>query len=143
MGKITTNLFCKPADGHQYLHYDSCHAEHIKRSMIFSQKLRLKIICSEKNYLDSNVENLKEWFRKCGYPEQLIENQVACAFQSASNNSANNSKREKETGIPLVTTYHPRLKDLSSSIRILTFHVFKCHDVIKCLSVKRETHFSE
>ena len=32
-GKITTNLFCKPTDGHQYLHYDSCHAEHIKRSI--------------------------------------------------------------------------------------------------------------
>ena len=23
--KITTNLFCKPVDGHQYLHYDFCH----------------------------------------------------------------------------------------------------------------------
>ena len=38
-GKITTNLFCKPTDGHQYLHYDSCHAEHIKRSIVFSQTL--------------------------------------------------------------------------------------------------------
>ena len=57
--KISTNLFCKPTDRHQYLHYDSCHAEHIKRSTVFSQILRLKRICSEKNYLDSNVENLK------------------------------------------------------------------------------------
>ena len=48
-----------------------------------------------KNDLDSNVENLKEWFRKRGCPEQLIKNQVAHAFQSASNNSANN-KRELE-----------------------------------------------
>ena len=63
VGKITTNLFCKPMDGHQYLP-DSCHAEHIKRSIIFSQTLRLKRICSEKNDLDSNVENLKELFRK-------------------------------------------------------------------------------
>ena len=47
----------------------------------------------------------------------MIKNQVARAFQSASNNSANNSKREKETGILLVTTYHPRLKDLSSLIK--------------------------
>ena len=115
-GKITTKLFCKPTDGHQYLHYDSCHAEHIKRSIVFSQTLRLKRICSE-NDLDSNVENLKEWFRKRGYPEQLIKNQVARAFQSARSNSANNSKREKETGIPIVITYHTRLKDLSSLIK--------------------------
>ena len=109
-GKITTNLFCKITNGHQYLHYDSCHAEHIKRSLVFSQTLRLKIIRSEKRDLVSNVENLREWFR-------VNENQVARALQSASNNSANRSKQWKETGISLVTTYHPRLKDLSSLIK--------------------------
>ena len=41
---------------------------------------------------------------KRGYPEQFNKDQVARAFQSASNNSASNSKREKETGVPLVTT---------------------------------------
>ena len=41
-GKIVTDLYCKSADSHQYLHYDSCHAEHIKRSIIFSETLRLK-----------------------------------------------------------------------------------------------------
>ena len=66
---------------------------------------------------DSYYKNLREWFRKRGYPEQLIKNQVARALQSASNNSANRSKQEKETGIPLVTTYHPRPKDLSSLIK--------------------------
>ena len=63
------------------------------------------------------MKNLKELFRERGHPEQLIKNQVAHAFHFASNNSANNSKREKETGIPLVTTYHPRLEDLSSLIK--------------------------
>ena len=115
--KITINLFWNPSDGHQYLHYDSCHAEQIKRSIALSQILRLKRIRFEKRDLDSNVENLREWFRKGGYPEQLIKNQVARALLSSSNNSANRSKQEKETGIPLVTTYHPRLKDLSSLIK--------------------------
>ena len=27
--------------------------------------------------------------------------------------------------------------------QILTFQIFKCHDVIKCLSMKHETHFTE
>ena len=44
---------------HQYFHYDSCHAEHIKRSIIFSQTLRLKRICSQKSDLDSHVKELK------------------------------------------------------------------------------------
>ena len=45
-GRVIADLYCKPTDGHQYLHYDSCHADHIKRSIIFSQTLRLKRICS-------------------------------------------------------------------------------------------------
>ena len=27
--------------------------------------------------------------------------------------------------------------------QILTFQIFKCHDIIKCLSMKHETHFTE
>ena len=44
--------------------------------------------------------------RERDYPEQLIKNQVA-----------NRSKQEKRTGIPIVTIYHSRLKDLSSLIK--------------------------
>ena len=47
----------------------------------------------------------------------MIKDQVARALQSVSNISASNSKREKETGVPLGTTYHPRLKDLSGLIK--------------------------
>ena len=57
-GRIITDLFCKPVDSHQY-HYDSCHAGHIKMSVIFIQALRLKRICSEKNDLNVHVEDVK------------------------------------------------------------------------------------
>ena len=52
------------SQSHQYLHYDSCHANRVKRYIIFSQTLRLKTICSEKNALDGHVEDLKKWFRQ-------------------------------------------------------------------------------
>ena len=57
-GKIVTDLYCKPTDSHQYLNYDSCHAKHIKISIIFSQTLRLKKIWSQKCDLDSHVKEL-------------------------------------------------------------------------------------
>ena len=41
---------------------------------------------------------------------------MARALQPANNNSANNSNQEKETVVPLVTTYHLRLKDLNRLI---------------------------
>ena len=48
VGKIVIDLYCKPTDSHQYLYYDSCHAEHINRSIVFSQTFRLKKISSQK-----------------------------------------------------------------------------------------------
>ena len=38
-GNIVTDLYCKPTDGHQYLHYRSCHPSHTKRSSVYSQAL--------------------------------------------------------------------------------------------------------
>ena len=40
-------------DRHQYLHYSSSHPEHTKRSIVFSQTLRVSRICSrEKDFRD-------------------------------------------------------------------------------------------
>ena len=52
--KIDTDFqfHCKSMDSHQYyLHYDSCHVEHIKRSIVFSETLRLKKKCDLKNVI--------------------------------------------------------------------------------------------
>ena len=75
-GRVIADIYCKSTNGHQYLHYDSCHADHIKRSIIFSQTLQLKRICSEKNNLNVHVEDLKAWICYRGYPDQLIKEQV-------------------------------------------------------------------
>ena len=91
-GRIITDLQCKPTDGHQYLHYDSCHADLIKRSITFSQTLRLKRTCSEKDDLNVQVEDLKIWFRKMGYPDYLIKKQVEKALRRTPSDE-NNSKK--------------------------------------------------
>ena len=48
-GKLTTDLPVKPTDRHQYLHYTSAHLNHRKRSIVYSQALRLSRNCSYKN----------------------------------------------------------------------------------------------
>ena len=97
-GRIITDLYCKPMDGHQYLHYDSCHADHIKRSIIFSQTLRLKRICSEKNDLNKHVEDLKAWFRKRGYPDYVIKEQVEKTLRLTPTDE-NNSKKVNDVSL--------------------------------------------
>ena len=48
-GEFITNLYSKPTDGHQYLLFESCHPSHTKSSIIFSQALRMRRICSKKS----------------------------------------------------------------------------------------------
>ena len=59
-GEFITNLYCKTTDGHQYLHFESCHPSHTKSSIIFSQALRMRRICSKKSDVAANVRKLKD-----------------------------------------------------------------------------------
>ena len=45
-GNITTDLYTKATDKHQYLLHSSCHPQHTKRAIPFSLALRLRRICS-------------------------------------------------------------------------------------------------
>ncbi len=45
--RLVTSVFYKPTDSHSYLLYSSSHANHTKRSIPFSQFLRLRRLCSE------------------------------------------------------------------------------------------------
>ena len=52
-GAIHTDLFIKPADGHQYLHYQSSHPLHIKTSIPYSQALRVSRNARQKRILNA------------------------------------------------------------------------------------------
>ena len=56
-----------------------------------------------------HVEDLKTWFRKRGYPDYLIKEQVEKALRLTPSDE-NNSK--KVHGVPLVVTYNPPFKNL-------------------------------
>ena len=113
-GRIITDPYCKFTDGHQYLHDDLCHADHIKSSIIFSKILRLKRICSEKNGLNVHVEDLKIWLCKTGYPDNLIKEQFEKALRLTPRDEINS---KKVNGVFLVVTYNPAFKNLSQVIR--------------------------
>ena len=55
-GTISTDLYIKPTDGHQYLHYKSSHPEHIKNSIPYSQALRSSRICSSEKDFKGHVD---------------------------------------------------------------------------------------
>ena len=58
-GKLTTDLYVKPTDQHQYLHYTSAYLNHTKRSIVYGQALRLSRICSYKNNFEKDLDETK------------------------------------------------------------------------------------
>ena len=107
-GKLTTDYHVKPTDRHQYLHSKSAHPNHAKRSIAYSQPLRLSRICSYKNDFEKHLEEMKSWFRVRGYPDNLVKKGTSkvCFSKCAESKS----KSQESKGVPLVITFHPKFK---------------------------------
>ena len=107
--KLSTDLHIKPMGCHQYLQYFSGYPEHSKQSVVYSQLLHVIRNCSCENDFNQHESNMKIWFEKRGYPENIIENEMKkVKFASLL------GSKKKSKGIPFVVTYHPLLKQLKS-----------------------------
>ena len=111
-GRSNTDLYSKPVDSHQYLHCNSCQAEQIKKSIIYSQTLRLWRISTEIKDLKSHVKDLKRWLLRRGYPQRIVEEQRDRVFRLPLKHDTQQNKIE--SGIPLVVTYNPIFRNLST-----------------------------
>ena len=112
-GKLETDLYMKPTDHNQYLHYLSSLPEHTKRSIVYSQTLRVNRLYSLEKDFNSHKLNMKEWFIKRGYPEYVVEKEMKkVCFSKQSQKS-----KKVEKGVQFVATYHPLLNKLSSVIQ--------------------------
>ena len=108
-GKIFTDLYIKPTDRHQYLNYLSAHTCNTKRSVVFSQTLGFSRLCSSEKVFEDHKEEMKSWFRKREYPENLIRSEVKFSNFRPKNSDKNHNMK----GILLVVRYHPLLKSYS------------------------------
>ena len=94
-------------------HFDSCRLSHTKSSIIFSQALRMRRICSKKSDLVANVRKLKDWFIERGCPEDMVSNETKMALESPSLGRSKTSEKSVSgncgTRVPLVVTYNPIL----------------------------------
>ena len=107
-GKLSTNLHIKATDCHQYLHYSSGHPEHTKQSIVYSQLIRVNRICCRENDFNRHKSNMKIWFQKRGYLQNIIKNEM----KKIKFPSCNKAQRKNSKGIAFVVTYHPLLKQL-------------------------------
>jgi hypothetical protein len=71
--RLYTDLYCKPTDSHNYLLYDSAHPTHLKKSLPYSQLLRVRRICSHLEDFDRNATEIASHFLRRDYPQDLVE----------------------------------------------------------------------
>ena len=74
--QLTTDLHCKPTDTHQYLHWNSCHPQHCKVSIPYSQALRIRRICSQEVDFKRHAEELKGHLNRRGYGRHHMDQAI-------------------------------------------------------------------
>ena len=129
-GVIHTNLYIKPTDGHQYLHYQSSNPLPIKALIPFSQALRVSRIFLLKKNFKTHVSLMKEWLLARGYPEIVVNNQIGKVVYGRDQSV----KITLESSISFVTTYRPKVKELGKLIRDLLPFLYIDEEVQRVLS---------
>ena len=92
--QLESTIRVKPSDRHQYLHYSPLHPEHTKKSIVFSQTVRVDRICSREKDFRNHCLQMRSWFMKRKYPEKLINNEMKKVRFFLAN--LQNKKREKQ-----------------------------------------------
>ena len=122
-GVLTTDLHIKDTDTHQLLHNKSCHPEHIKRSLAFSQTIRYRRICSNSDRARFHANNLKRFLVDRGYNPKKVQAQIDKAFTI---DLSSNAQKRSDDRVNLVLTFHPGLPDIAGTLRSL--HEIVSHD---------------
>ena len=116
--KLSIKSYTKPTDANNYLLYNSCHPQHCKDSLPYSQFLRIRRLCSNLEDFDAKIIDMGKHFLRRGYPSHIVENAAI---------KARRQDRAKLIDPPpkpqvdnqkafLVTTYHPHFPEIKKIV---------------------------
>ena len=116
-GSLSTTLYRKPTDTFQYLHFKSYHPLHQKRSIPYSQFVRVRRICSLKKDFFVNTDLMIRHFITRGYPMKLLIESQTKAANLNREDLLTPSTRERTQTIPYITTFSPAHQDVTNIIQ--------------------------
>ena len=124
-GRITTDLFTKPTDTHQYVHRRSCHPRHCNSTTAFSQALRMRLICSKDDIYLKQTEEQENRLVNRGYDKAEVQYQINRATRVSRIETLGMSETKIMKRVPLVVTFHPQLPRLGKILRdhLPTLHI--------------------
>ena len=104
------------SDARSYLNFSSAHPNHVYSGTVFSQGLRLRRIINCDKRLQVRLEELKECFRKCGYPVKMLNNIFGKVQRLERNLHEKPQKRPDEDRVRVISTYGSDT-DIVSSVK--------------------------
>ena len=118
-GNITTDLYVKPADTHQYLLATSRHPNHTERCMPYIQALHILRICSNIETAKLRCTELVDCLVKQGYNKIKTNKQIERAFTNFAKQSTG---RQSHTTRPVYINvkFHPGLPDMNGILQMNT-----------------------
>ena len=122
---IETDVYTKKTDTHQYLHASSCHRNTHKRSIPYSQAIRIKRICSNEEQLNNRLMDLESWLVKRGYQRTDVHQQIQRVHDVARDELLIKRPKPVDQRITLILTYHPALNRIYEILKNAHRHIMK------------------
>ena len=110
--KITTDIYYKNTDTHQYLNFNSCHPSHTKRNIPYCLARKICTVIKEPNLRDVRLEELSQFLLKQKYPRTIIQHGIERAKNipietlRTTVNRTSTSTSDNDI-IPFVVTHNP------------------------------------
>ena len=114
--KLQITLYMKPTDRQNYLHSRSEHPYSLKKSIAYSQALRIKRICSIQNEFEKHSSNLLQQLKKKGYHHDTLKEQTEKARVQERTLLLNKNPVEVKQSIPISVTYNRTLPKIKSVV---------------------------
>ena len=134
-GYLSTDVYQKPTNTHNYLNRDSAHPEHCKKGIPHSQFLRLKRIISDPARLKLRIKEYTEYFANSGYSRSKLEKTGREILSN--NNKPTSKKRDTPTDAAyFITPFNPAMPNLNTIIHkhwSIVQTNEKCRDSLKSI----------
>ena len=104
---VYTDLYYKPTDTHQYLHFNSCHPRHTKHNIPYSQARRLCTIIDDTEIRDKRLADMANFFIERGYPTKLVELGINKAKAIPQSTLRQVKPKDNIDTLPFVFTHNP------------------------------------
>ena len=110
--RLQTTLYKKPTDHQNYLHAKSAHPLSLKKSIPYSQALRIKRLCSTFDEYKKHSNDMVQRFMEKGYKENIIRNQIEKVDNLERSTLLNKTNAVREHAIRFSVTYSPALPNI-------------------------------